>query len=214
MNIFLTGSSSGIGQAVKQLLDHQGHMVTAPTRHELDLSDFAAIDSLDLSQYDVVVNCAGVNQGAYMGWHDNSWQNQQHHVAVNYTGPLLLAKQYTRQRTKGQFVYITSSSADDPISYTIFMIGSKIALRQSLNAVKRDYPGILFTEIVPGKTRTNMLRQNYQGTRSDQDIAEEYARGPVLDPGQVAHTIALAIELKLDRVGISPQKNTNHKEKL
>ena len=206
MKIFLTGGSSGIGQAVKQLLDSQGHMVTSPTRQQFDLSDFAAIASLDLAEYDVVVNCAGANQGAYLGWHNNSWQNQQHHVDVNFTAPLLLAKQYTRQRNTGQFVYITSVSADDPISYTIFMVGSKIALRHSLNAIKRDYPGILFTEIVPGKTRTNMLQQNYQGTRSDQDIAEEYARAVVLDPTQVAHTISLAIELKLDRVGISPQK--------
>jgi NADP-dependent 3-hydroxy acid dehydrogenase YdfG len=209
MKIFLTGGSSGIGQAVKQLLGNQGHVVTAPTRQEFDLGDFAAIDQLDLAEYDVVVNCAGANGGAYLGWHNNSWQNQSNHVAVNFTAPLLLAKQYTRQRTTGQFIYITSTSADDPISYTIFMVGSKIALRQSLNAVKRDYPGILFTEIIPGKTQTNMLRQNYQGTRSDQDIAEEYARGPVLDPDQVAHTIALAIELKLDRVGISPQKIKN-----
>jgi short-subunit dehydrogenase len=206
MKIYLTGGNGGIGQAVKQLLNSQGHVVTAPTRQEFDLGDFAAINQLDLSEYDVVVNCAGANGGAYLGWHDNSWQNQSNHVAVNFTAPLLLAKQYTRQRATGQFIYITSTSADDPISYTIFMVGSKIALRQSLNAVKRDYPGVLFTEIIPGKTRTNMLRQTYQGTRSEQDIAEEYARGPVLDPDQVAHTIALAIELKLDRVGISPQK--------
>jgi len=206
MKIFLTGGSSGIGQAVKQLLSRQGHVVTAPTRQEFDVGDFASIDRLDLAEYDVVVNCAGANGGAYLGWHKNSWQNQQNHVAVNFTAPLLLAKQYTQQRTTGQFIYITSTSADDPISYTIFMVGAKIALRQSLNAVKQDYPAILFTEIIPGKTQTNMLRQNYQGTRSDQDIAEEYARGPVLDPDQVAHTIALAIELKLDRVGISPQK--------
>jgi NADP-dependent 3-hydroxy acid dehydrogenase YdfG len=206
MNIFLTGGSSGIGKAVKQLLAHQGHVVTAPTRQELDLSDFALIDRLDLRDYDVLVNCAGANAGAYLGWQNNSWQNQSNHVAVNFTAPLLLAKQYTQQRTTGQFIYITSTSADDPISYTIFMVGSKIALRQSLNAVKRDYPAILFTEIIPGKTRTNMLRQNYQGTRTEQNIAEEYARGPVLDPEQVAHTIALAIELKLDRIGISPHE--------
>ena len=204
MNIFLTGGSSGIGQSVKQLLDSQGHIVTAPTRQEFDLSDFASIDCLDLADYDVIVNCAGANQGAYLGWHNNTWQNQQQHVAVNFTGPLLLAKQYTRQRSTGQFIYLTSTSADDPISYTIFMVGSKVAVRHSLNAVKRDYPGILFTEIVPGKTRTNMLKQNYQGTRSEQDIAEEYARISVLDPIQVAHTVALAIELKLDRIGISP----------
>ena len=211
MNIFLTGGSSGIGQAVYQLLNSRGYKVTAPSRKTLNLIDFSAIDSLDLSTYDVVINCAGANQGAYLGWQKNSWQNQQNHVSVNFTGPLLLAKQYTRQRATGQFVYITSASADDPISYTIFMVGSKIALRHSLNAVKKDYPGILFTEIVPGKTRTNMLRQNYQGTRSDQDIAEEYARGAVLDPDQVAYTIVSAIELKLDRVGISPQSFTSAK---
>lgn len=211
MNIFLTGGSSGIGQAVYQLLNSRGYKVTAPSRKTLNLIDFSAIDSLDLSTYDVVINCAGANQGAYLGWQKNSWQNQQNHVSVNFTGPLLLAKQYTRQRATGQFVYITSASADDPISYTIFMVGSKIALRHSLNAVKKDYPGILFTEIVPGKTRTNMLRQNYQGTRSDQDIAEEYARRAVLDPDQVAYTIVSAIELKLDRVGISPQSFTSAK---
>ena len=211
MNIFLTGGSSGIGQAVYQLLNSRGYKVTAPSRKTLNLIDFSAIDSLDLSTYDVVINCAGANQGAYLGWQKNSWQNQQNHVSVNFTGPLLLAKQYTRQRATGQFVYITSASADDPISYTIFMVGSKIALRHSLNAVKKDYPGILFTEIVPGKTRTNMLRQNYQGTRSDQDIAEEYSRGAVLDPDQVAYTIVSAIELKLDRVGISPQSFTSAK---
>ena len=156
MNIFITGGSSGIGLATKHMLEKQ-HRVTAPLRQDFDLTDLAQIDSLDLTGYDAVINCAGDNQGAYLGWHNNSWQNQQRHVAVNFTGPLLLAKQYTRQRASGQFIYITSASADDPISYTIFMVGSKLALRHSLNAVKRDYPGILFTEIVPGKTQTNML---------------------------------------------------------
>lgn len=207
MKIFITGGHSGIGQATKDLLIQQGHEVVAPTRSELDLTNFEHIDRLDLSGYDVVINCAGANGGAYLGWHNNSWQNQSNHVAVNFTGPLFLAKQYTRQRQHGQFIYITSTSADDPISYTIFMVGSKGALRYSLDAVKRDYPGILFTEIVPGKTQTNMLQQNYQGTRTAEQIAEEYAKSSVLQPDQVAKTISLAIELRLDRVGISPPKS-------
>jgi NADP-dependent 3-hydroxy acid dehydrogenase YdfG len=205
MKILLTGGSSGIGLATKNLLLAQGHEVHAPGRQELDLTNFELIDNIDLSGYDVVINCAGDNGGAYHGWHNNTWQNQSRHVAVNFTAPLLLAKQYTRQRSTGQFVYVTSASADDPISYTIFMVGSKIALRQSLSAVKRDYPGILFTEIVPGKTQTNMLRQNYQGSRTEQQIAEEYSRSTVLDAQQVAETIVLAIQLGLDRAGISPR---------
>jgi short-subunit dehydrogenase len=202
MKIFLTGGSSGIGLATKHMLEKQ-HLVTAPPRQDFDLTDLAQIDSLDLTGYDAVINCAGDNQGAYLGWHNNSWQNQQRHVAVNFTGPLLLAKQYTRQRALGQFIYITSASADDPISYTIFMVGSKLALRHSLNAVKRDYSGILFTEIVPGKTQTNMLQQNYQGTRTDTEIAQEYANTARLGAEQVAQTIVLSLQLGLDRVAIS-----------
>lgn len=204
MKIFLTGGAGGIGKATVSLLASQGHTVHAPARAELDLLDFAKLDQLDLSGYDVIINCAGANQGAYLGWHNNTWQNQSTHVAVNFTAPLLLAKQYTRQRKTGQFVYVTSVSVDDPISYTIFMVGSKGALRYSLGAVKRDYPGILFTEIVPGKTRTNMLDQNYQGTRTAEQIAEEYDRNPVLDPAQVARAIGLAIEHRLDRIGLYP----------
>lgn len=204
MKIFFIGASGGIGMATKRLLEQQGHEVTAPARAELDITDFEKINSLDLSIYDVVINCAGANGGAYQGWHTNSWINQRNHVDVNFTGPLFLAKQYTRQRSHGQFVYVTSTSVDDPISYTIFMVGSKGALRFSLNAVRRDYPGIVFTEIVPGKTRTNMLRQNYQGSKTDEEIVKEYARGPVLEAQQVAEAIAMAIQYKLECVRISP----------
>lgn len=204
MKVFLTGGSSGIGLATKNLLEQKGYEVDARSRQELDLQDFAALDRLDLSAYDILINCAGANQGAYLGWQQNTWQNQTNHVAVNFTAPLLLAKQYTRQRSTGQFVYVTSTSVDDPISYTIFMVGSKAGLRISMNAIKRDYPDILFTEIVPGKTRTNMLRQNYQGSRTDEEIEQMYAQTPSLSADQVAQAILTAIQQKLEKVTISP----------
>lgn len=204
MKIFLTGGTGGIGLATRQLLEQVGHEVVAPSRREFDITDFAMIDKLDLSCYDVLINCAGANQGAYLGWHNNSWQNQNNHVAVNFTGPLFLAKQYTRCRKQGQFVYITSISADDPRSYTIFMIGSKGALRYSLTAVQRDYPDILFTEIVPGKTRTNMLKQNYQDTLTDEQIDQMYLQTPCLRAEEVAQTIVTAVNDRLPKITICP----------
>lgn len=205
MKIFLTGGSGGIGQATKRLFQQKGHEVWAPTRQQFDITDFAEIDRLDLATYDIIVNCAGSNSGAYLGWHNNTWNNQQDHVAVNFTGPLFLAKQYTRQRKNGQFIYLTSLSADDPRSYTIFMIGSKGALRYSLAAVQRDYPDILFTEIVPGKTRTNMLKQNYQGTLTDEEIEMMYQQTSCLSADQVAEAIWTAVDQQLSQVRISPE---------
>lgn len=206
MNIFITGGSSGVGQACVELFAQ--HTVTAPPRCELDLSDFEAISQLDLSGYDVVINCAGANVGAFRGWQDNTWQNQQNQVDVNFTGALLLAKQYVQQRPNGHFIYVTSSNIDDPIVYNIFYTAAKAALHYSMNTVRKQYPNMLITEIRPGKIRSNMLQQNYQGAKTPAEIDELYAKGPVLSTADIATAIATAIKYKLDQITINPHDNT------
>jgi NADP-dependent 3-hydroxy acid dehydrogenase YdfG len=205
--IFITGGSSGVGQACVQLLSEQ-HDVIAPTRAELDLSNFDTIDQLDLSSYDVVINCAGTNTGAYLGWQNNSWANQATQVNVNFTAALLLAKQYTKQCTHGQFIYFTSSNIDDPIAYNLFYTASKAALRYSMNTIKKDFSNIVFTEICPGKIRSNMLYQNYQGTKSPEEIDQMYAKGPVLYPTDIAVQVDTAIKYKLNQITIVPYETT------
>ena len=206
MNVFITGGSSGVGQACVELFDQ--HRITAPTRHEIDLSNFEAIDQLDLSPYDVVINCAGANAGAFRGWQDNTWQNQQRQVDVNFTGALLLAKQYVQQRATGHFIYVTSSNIDDPIVYNIFYTAAKAALHYSMNTVRKQYPGVLVTEIRPGKIRSNMLNQNYQGTKTPDEIDKLYAKAPVLEPADIAEAIATAIKYRLDQITITPHDRT------
>jgi NADP-dependent 3-hydroxy acid dehydrogenase YdfG len=205
--IFVTGASAGVGQAVSNLLG-QLYEITAPTRNELDLADFAAIDRLDLSSYDVIVNCAGANVGAYNGWQGNTWENQKNQVDVNFTGALLLAKQYIKQQTRGQFVYFTSGNIDDPIAYNIFYTASKAALRYSMNTLRKECPGLVITEICPGKIRSNMLRQNYQDTKTDTEIEQLYAKGPVLYPVDIAIQVQHAIKYKLDQITIVPYEKT------
>jgi len=206
VNVFITGGSSGVGQAcVKRFASH---CITAPTRSELDLANFESISKLDLSQYDIVINCAGANAGAFRGWQDNTWQNQQRQVDVNFTGALLLAKQYVQQRARGHFIYVTSSNIDDPIAYNIFYTAAKAALHYSMNTVRKQYPDLLVTEIRPGKIRSNMLKQNYQGTKSEAEIEEIYAKGPVLEPADIAKAIATAIKYRLDQITITPHDNS------
>jgi NADP-dependent 3-hydroxy acid dehydrogenase YdfG len=207
LKIFITGGGSGIGKACVESLS-KDHSVTAPSRQELDLKNFSAIANLDLKSYDVVINCAGSNPGAYLGWQNNSNQNQIEQIDVNLTAAMLLIKQYTIQRTQGQFVYFTSTNVDDPIAYNIFYTASKMALRYSVNTIRKECPGIVFTEICPGKVRTNMLKQNYQGTKTSEEIEQMYTRGPVLEAENIASAVNMAIKYSLDKIVISPHEKT------
>ena len=203
LKIFVTGGSSGVGQALVNKLKTQ-HDVVAPSRKELDLTDFEAIDQLDLSSYDIVINCAGANAGSYNGWQHNTWVNQQLQVDVNFTGALLLAKQYTKHKTEGQFIFVTSSNIDDPIAYNIFYTASKAALRYSINTLRRECPGIVFTEICPGKIKSNMLAQNYQGSKTAKEIEQLYEKSPYLMPQDIVTAIETTIKYKLDQITITP----------
>lgn len=207
MKIFITGGSSGVGQACVQLLSEH-HKVTAPSRAEFDLNNFEAIDQIDLSEYDIVINCAGANPCAYLGWQNNSWPNQATQVNVNFTAALMLAKQYTRQRKQGQFIYISSTNIEDPIAYNIFYTAAKAALKYSIDCIRREFPNILFTEICPGKIRSNMLQQNYQETKTPEEIQAMYAKGPNLYPIDIAIQVQHAIKYKLNQITIVPHETT------
>ena len=207
MKIFLTGASSGVGKACYELLKTD-HTIVAPSSQEFDLGNFAHIDGVDLSDIDCVINCAGVNPGSYQGWRNNQWQKQQHQVDVNFTGALMLVKQYTRQRTQGQFVYMTSSNIDDPIAHNIFYTAAKYALRYSIDTIRKEFPDIMFTEICPGKIKTNMLQQNYQDTKTAEEIEQLYAKSPTLSAERVAEMIVFAINQQLDHITILPYNHT------
>ncbi len=207
MKIFVTGGSSGVGQAVVKRLTTT-HQVHAPTRSQLDLENIQQIESLDLVEYDVVINCAGSNPGAYLGWRDNTAHNQNQQVAVNFTGALLLAKQYVKQRSQGQFVFITSYNIEDPIALNIFYTASKAALRYSIQTLRRECPDMTFTEICPGKIRTNMLQQNYQGTKTQQEIQQLYDQSPNLSADEVAEAIDLAIQHRWNQITMVPNDPT------
>ena len=179
--------------------------ITAPTRSEFNLLDFAQINSIDLSSYDIVINCAGINTGTYLGFHNNSYENQVNQINVNFIAPLLLAKQYTRTRSVGHFIYCSSASLHNPFLYNIVNCSSKIALKFSIDILRKNIPKFTFTEICPGKTKTNMLKKNYNGTKTDIEIENEYNENLFLLPEDVARSIKFAIDNRIDEIVLTPK---------
>ena len=201
--VFLTGASSGIGKACLELLQHH-YEITAPTRDQFNLEQFGAVSTFDYSPYDIVINCAGVNVGTHLGFHKNNYQNQVQQVHVNYIAPLLMAKKYTQDRKSGQFIFISSGSIDKPEVYNIFNSTSKLALRQAMHTLGKEYNTILFTEICPGRTKTNMLYQNYNGTKTRDEVELEYAQYPCLTADNVAESVLYSITNRISEIKINP----------
>lgn len=203
-HVFLTGGSSGIGKSCVELLRSHGHAVTAPGRSELDMLNNTQIENVALANYDVVINCAAVNTGTYLGFHNNTNRNQLNQIQVNFVAPLLLAKNYSQARSSGHFVYISSATINNPRLYNLVNCTAKAALRYAMNVLREELDNFVVTEICPGKTKTNMLKQNYHGAKTDQEVEAEYETQPYLNPDQVAQSVLFAIDNQIDLIQLTP----------
>jgi short-subunit dehydrogenase len=201
--MLITGGSSGIGKACF-LLFNDYYDITAPSRLELDLSNYESIANYDTSNFDIVINCAGVNKGTYLGFEHNTDVNQIEQITVNYIGPLLLAKNYIKKRDKGHFIYISSISIDEPELYNIVNASSKAALRFAFNKIDRSIKNIMFSVVCPGKTKTNMFYNNYCGTKSKKEVENEYNNSLYCTAEEVAVMVKLCIDKKIKQVKIVP----------
>ena len=202
--IFLTGGSSGIGKACYDLLVND-YIITAPSKDEFNLNNFELINSIDLSMYDIIINCAGVNCGTYLGFHKNTYDNQIDQVNINFIAPLLLAKQYTKTKNSGHFIYISSASIHSPKLYNIFNASSKAALKYSIDILRNNFASFVFSEVCPGKTKTNMLKQNYNGTKTEIEIEEEYNQSTFLLASDIASLVKLAIDNQIEEIRLLPK---------
>lgn len=66
MNVFITGASRGIGKAIKEYFEQQGHKVLSPSRAEADLGSAESLSRYlqehKLDHIDILINNAGINE--------------------------------------------------------------------------------------------------------------------------------------------------------
>jgi short-subunit dehydrogenase len=171
---FITGTSSGIGQRFKTHLTDRGYGVRAPTRAELDLSNFD-INTVDLKDYDYLILCAGVDTNGRQPFIKLKESDFINTLNVNLLANMRLIHKYVQQRRFKEWskVIVIGSTIVNYVWPNFVAYGtSKVALETFVDSLSRELSdtGIGFSQIHPGLTKTNFHFNRGNGPVEDRDI--------------------------------------------
>lgn len=208
----VTGASSGIGQAIAQALAAEGARVHAvarswPNTHEdwqLHSADFtveadvrrlateiAAASSAAKSPIDLLIHCAGALEFGLVA--DFSVAQLDTLYQVNVRAPFLLTQLLLPQlaQSRGQIVFINSSSAVSPNTALAGYSSSKAALKSIADCLRMEVnaSGIRVLSVYPGKTASVMQKRAHEAAGKPYDAAR------LMQPEDVAHMVLSALAL-------------------
>lgn len=180
--VWITGASSGIGEAMAHEFANQGAILVLAARNieklnqlrdtlpnadihtvvSLDLSVLSNVDALvssvldQVGRVDVLVNNGGISQRSFVG--ETPIEVDRKIMEVNFFGTVRLTKALLQalRETKGQIIVISSISGKFGFFLRSAYAASKHALHgffESL-ALEEEANGIFVTMVCPGKINT------------------------------------------------------------
>lgn len=189
--LFITGVSSGFGQALAKKALADGHRVIGTVRSEaarasfealsperahavlLDVTQFDAIDGVAASveaqfgPVDVLVNNAGYgHEGVF---EESPLAEMRRQFKVNVFGAVAVTKAFVpffRQRRAGHILNITSMGGYITLPGIAYYCGSKFALEGISDTLSKELApfGIFVTAVAPGSFRTDWAGRSMQRT--------------------------------------------------
>ncbi len=195
----VTGSTSGIGKAVADMLESRGMTVIRADRSVADLRDIDSITKAygqiaKTHKPAILVNAAGC---AYYGLHENITPKQIKEMCdVNLTSPLIITNLLlpSIREQKGTIINISSVSAVNVNTHGAAYGATKAGLDsfgRSLWAEIRKH-GVRVVNIRPDMTRTDLYR--------NADFEASNDEGAALDPEDVAEAVADVLDMEPGRV--------------
>ena len=195
--LFITGVSSGFGQALAREALLSGHRVVGTVRsmaaarefealdpakahaYVLDVTDTTSIDTLvadveaTFGPVDVLVNNAGYGHEGVL--EESPLEEMRKQFDVNVFGAVAVTKAflpYFRQRRRGHLINITSMGGFITMPGIAYYCGSKFALEGLSEVMGKELApfGIAVTAVAPGSFRTDWAGRSMQ--RSPRRIAD------------------------------------------
>lgn len=179
-NVLITGGCGGIAQALKKLLEKDGYNVLAPTRLEMDVTDWNNIESV-IKEFkpDILVNNAGYVVPRSIKHID--LENTKKHFDVNLCGTFYCTGIALKYNPNLQIINVGSAAAVESHATWSEYCASKAAVVMATKCWSED--GLYSVVISPGRTRTKMRKSLFPD--EDQDT--------LLDPVDFAKVIMKAI---------------------
>lgn len=222
--IWITGASSGIGEALTYQLDQRNCKLILSSRNEeqlkhvkancknqehikiliLDLVDFEGMSAKAeeaLSAFgpiDILINNAGLSQRSLIA--NTSFEVYKKLMDVNYLGTVAITKAllpHFMQQQRGAFVTISSLMGKFSSPYRSGYCGAKHALHGFFDALRLEHEkdGIEVTMICPGFVNTNVAQNALIGDGSAQNQQDEATENG-LEVSVFAKKMIRAIERK------------------
>lgn len=170
---FITGGSSGIGQAVVSVFENAGWKVIAPSKKELNLCDTANIqsnaDNLTRSvlNLDAVIHIAGIWHGSDEVFAHKSLENFTQEqitttMSVGLSGFMVLCAALLPKLTKNGAIVGISGTFSDGANGWLPYYTSKRGLEDFLVGLSQDYPkGPRVYGVSPADTATPAYKKYY-----------------------------------------------------
>ena len=201
--VLIIGATGGIGSNLfHQMGDSPDDEVAGWSSRDLDLDYPERIFDCDFKDIDILINCAGHNQGSYQGFMKNAWEHQYSQIRVNYVSNLFLLKQFAHQRKQGKYVWLSSTSMDNPRIFHSTYTGTKVASKFSIDLIAQEIEHIKILEAKIGLVKTNLRHRNFCGTKTPQEVDDSYGDEPFLYADAVARQLLTAIEQDLKHIEI------------
>ncbi|MBI3985231.1 MAG: SDR family oxidoreductase [Candidatus Levybacteria bacterium] len=195
--ILLTGSSRGIGKAIKNKLEKK-YKIISPDREELNLSNDNSIDNF-IKKYkkekiNIIINNAGIN---HPQWIDElSDENINETIQVNLIAPIKLIRGFVGSMKKDKWGRIVNISS----IFGVIARGKQVlysATKHGINGVTQSLAlelapyNILVNSVSPGFTNTDLIKVN--PPEKIAAIASDIPMGRLAEPEEIANLVAFLI---------------------
>lgn len=153
--VLITGGNGGIAQAIKMLLEKDGYVVKAPTRQEMDVTNWDSIEAV-VKEFvpDILINNAGYVVPQSIKRMD--LENTKKHFDVNVGGTFYCTGIALKYNPNLHIVNVGSAAAVESHATWSEYCASKAAVVMATKCWAED--GLYAVAISPGRTRTKMRK--------------------------------------------------------